>query len=180
MTGLSSAFQMVLEQPYAYLFKYTNAYLDIPLASSKYIFIDEEVPFLTIALKGVIPMYSEYVNFKANKQEYFLNLVETGVYPSFYITYEDSSKLLYTNSSDIYSTKYSVYKDEIITYSNELEKVNDLIKDAFVVLHERLDNGVTVVRYDNDVTFYINYSEIDATIDGLNIPAMSYKVGDTK
>lgn len=180
MAGVFNGFQMVLEQPYAYLFNYTNAYLDIPLASSNYIFIDEEVPFLTIALKGVMPMYSEYVNFKANKQEYFLNLVETGVFPSFYITYEDSSQLLYTNSSDIYSTKYSVYKDEITAYDKELEKVNTLTKDAFIVLHERLDNGVTVVRYDNDITIYINYTDTDITMDGLVIPAMSYKVGDSK
>ena len=180
MAGLFNGFQMVLEQPYAYLFNYTNAYLDIPLASSNYIFIDEEVPFLTIALKGVMPMYSEYVNFKANKQEYFLNLVETGVFPSFYITYEDSSQLLYTNSSDIYSTKYSVYKDEITAYDKELEKVNTLTKDSFIVLHERLDNGVTVVRYDNDITIYINYTDTDITMDGLVIPAMSYKVGDSK
>lgn len=180
MAGLSNGFQMVLEQPYAYLFNYTNAYLDIPLASSKFIFIDEEVPFLTIALKGVIPMYSEYVNFKANKQEYFLNLVETGVFPSFYITYEDSSQLLYTNSSDIYSTKYSVYKDEIIAYDEELEKVNARTKDAFILSHERLNNGITVVRYDNDITIYINYTDADITIGEIVIPAMSYKVGDSK
>ena len=58
----------------------------------------------SIVLKGVMPMYSEYVNFEANKKEFFLKMVETGTFPSFYITKESSSDLVNTNSSDIYSS----------------------------------------------------------------------------
>ena len=85
----------------------------MPLYVSDYIYEDEDVPFLSIVLGGVIPVYSEYTNFEANKTEFFLKLVETGTYPSFYITKEDSSDLIYTNSNDIYSSQYSVYRDEI-------------------------------------------------------------------
>ncbi|MDY5180605.1 DUF5696 domain-containing protein, partial [Butyribacter sp.] len=67
---------LVLEQPVAYLWKDTNAFLDMPLGSSDYMFVDEEVPFLSMVLKGIIPMYSDYVNFEANKQEFLLQMVE--------------------------------------------------------------------------------------------------------
>ena len=69
-------------------------------------------------------MYSDYVNFEANKEEFFLNLVDMGIYPSFFITKEDSSKLIYTNSNDIYSSRYDTYRDTIIQYNEELEKLN--------------------------------------------------------
>lgn len=169
---------LVLEQPFAYLWDYTDAFLDMPLGSSDYMYIDEEVPFLSMVLKGILPMYSDYVNFEANKTEFFLQMVESGVYPSFYITYENSSALIYTNSSDLYSTEYSTYRDTIVEYDEELREVAAAVDGAFIIDHEKMDNGVTEVTYDNGVVIYVNYSEQDVTVDGITVEAMSYKVGE--
>ncbi len=171
---------LILEQPFSYLWKYTEAFLDMPLGSSNYMYADEEIPFLSMVLKGSIPMYSDYVNFEANKQEFFLQMVESGVYPSFYVTYENASKLIYTNSSDMYSTEYSTYRDTIIQYDEELRAVAEAVQDSYIMEHEKLDNGVTKVTYDNGVVIYVNYSDEDASVDGYTIGAMSYKVGDAK
>lgn len=176
LSSISAQANVVLEQPYAYLWKYTDAFLDMPLYTSNYMYEDESVPFLSMVLKGVIPVYSEYVNFEANKQEYFLKLIETGTYPSFYITKEDSSKLIYTNSSDIYSSQYETYKSTIVEYAEELSSVNDKVSGAYIVGHEILDNGIRVVTYSNGVKIYLNYGETQAQADGYTIDAMSYKV----
>lgn len=167
---------LVLEQPFAYLWDYTEAFLDMPLYTSSYIYEDESVPFLSIVLKGVMPVYSEYVNFEANKQEFFLKLVETGTYPSFYLTKENSSDLIYTNSSDIYSSQYSVYRDTVISYAGELKTLNEKVRGAFITGHEIRDNKITVVTYDNGVKIYLNYGSSEAKADGYTIEAMSYKV----
>lgn len=169
---------LILQQPFAYLWNYTDAFLDMPLGSSDYMYVDEEVPFLSMVLKGVIPMYSDYVNFEANKTEFFLQMIESGVYPSFYITYENSSALIYTNSSDLYSTEYNTYKDTIIEYDEKLREVAGMVDGALIIRHEKLDNGVTVVTYDNGVAIYVNYSGQEQTADGVTVPAMSYKVGE--
>ncbi len=169
---------LVLEQPFSYLWKYTDAYLDMPLYTSNYIFEDASVPFLSIVFKGVVPAYSEYVNFEANKQEFFLKMVETGTYPSFYITMESSAELLYTNSCDIYSSQYSVYRDTMIEYTQQLKALNEKLDGAHIIGHTMLDNGVTVVTYDNGVTVYVNYSGSAQTVDGVSVEAMSYKVGE--
>lgn len=174
----SKYMNIMLEQPYSYLWKYTDAFLDMPLSSSNYMYESGQVPFLAIALKGVVPMYSEYVNFEANKKEFFLKLVETGTYPSFYITYEDSAALIYTNSADIYSSKYSVYKQEIINYANELGALSAKVEDAMIVDHEQIQTDVVKVTYDNGVKVYINYTDDVVTVDGITIDGMSYKVGD--
>ena len=169
---------LVLEQPFAYLWDNTDAFLDMPLGSSDYMYIDEEVPFLSMVLKGILPMYSDYVNFEANKTEFFLQMVESGVYPSFYITYENSSGLIYTNSSDLYSTEYATYRDTIVEYDEELRQVAEAVDGAFITNHEKMDNGVTAVTYDNGVVIYVNYSDNDVTVDGTKVEAMSYKVGE--
>lgn len=183
-TGLISSMyektDLLLEQPYSYLWNYTDGFLDMPLSSSSYMTVDEEVPFLSMVLKGIIPMYSEYVNFEANQKEYFLRMVEAGVYPSFYITYENSSALVYTNSADLYSSEYSAYKDTIVEYDREFRKLASLLDGAYIVDHEKGDDGVTRVTYDNGIAIYVNYTDSDASVDGMKIPAMSYKIGDAR
>lgn len=178
LAGIAEKTELVLEQPFAYLWSDTEAFLDMPLYTSSYIFEDESVPFLSIVLKGVMPVYSEYVNFEANKQEFFLKNVETGSYPSFYITKGSSSELLYTNSSDIYSSEYDVYRDTILEYARSLKALDEKVAGAFIVGHEITGNGVTVVTYDNGVKIYVNYSLADQTVDGITIGAMSYEVGE--
>ena len=180
ISDAGKTFGLAMEQPFAYLWKYADNFLDMPVGTSDFIFEDEKVPFLAIALKGILPLYSEYVNFEANKREFFLNLIEMGIRPSFLITYEDSSRLIYTNSSDIYSSKFVNYKDEIILYSDELKKVFEAVEGAFITDHERLDNGVTIVSYDNGAKIYINYSDTMQTVDGIPVEAMSYKVGEAR
>ena len=168
--------ELVLEQPFAYLWNHTGSFLDMPLYTSNYIFEDESVPFLSIVLKGIMPVYSEYVNFEANKQEFFLKLVETGTRPSFYITRENSSRLIYTNSSDIYSSEYSVYRDTILSYTKELAAVYEKTEGACIVGHEILGNGITVVTYDNGVKIYLNYSAEAQNADGHTLEGMTYEV----
>ena len=177
---LEESLELYLEQPFSYLWNQTSAFLTMPTGTSSYIFIDEEIPFLSIALKGVMPMYSDYINFEANKKEFFLKLVEMGIYPSFYVTKKDSSYLIYTNSSEVYSSQYDIYKEDIINYSKELNKVNEYTKDSYIIGHQRLDQGVTIVTYDNGVKIYVNYSQQEERVDGETIPPMSYKVGEAK
>lgn len=167
---------LVLQQPFAYLWDHTESFLDMPLYTSSYIFEDESVPFLSIVLKGIMPVYSEYVNFEANKQEFFLKMVETGTCPSYLITKASSADLIYTNSSDIYSSEYSVYRDDIISYAKELEAVHEKTAGASIVGHEIREGGITVVTYDNGVKIYLNYSTGAQSADGHTLEGMSYLV----
>ena len=179
IASIDESTSLILEHPAAYLWKYTEAFLDMPLSSSEYMYVDEDVPFLSIVLKGILPMYSEYVNFEANKTEFFLQMVESGVYPSFYLTYENSAALIYTNSADLYSTQYSAYKDTIIEYDEALRAIAELVDGATIEDHEKLESGVTKVTYSNGVVIYVNYTEEDVTVDGITVGAESYEVGET-
>ena len=172
----------MLEEPCAYLWKNTQAFLNMPLGTSDYMYIDEEVPFVSMVLKGVMPMYSDYVNFEANKQQFFLQMVEAGVYPSFYLTKENSSKLIYTNSADLYSTEYATYKDSVLSYDKQLRELNTALGDANIVKHERSADNVVTVTYSNGAKVYVNYSNSDVTVDGEIVGAMSYtyKAGEAE
>lgn len=167
---------IITETPNAFLWKYSDALLDMPLSSSDYLYLDREIPFLSMVFKGIIPTYSEYVNFEANKKENFLRMVEAGVYPSFYISAEDSSKLIYTNSRNLYSLEYSSYRDTIIEYDKALREVAEKTAGACISDHEILENGLVQVTYDNGVTIYVNYTGSSISDGALTVDALSYTV----
>lgn len=169
---------LLLENPNAYLWQYADAYLDMPLGSSDYLYVDQDVPFLSMVLKGVLPMYSKYVNFEANKVENFLQMVESGIYPSFYLTWGETSQLLYTNSSNLYSLEFETYKDTVAEYDAELRQLAQKTADANIIRHETLSSGVVKVTYSNGVQIFVNYTEHDFTADGITVEALSYKVGE--
>ena len=169
---------LIMETPNAYLWEYSDAFLNMPLSSSDYLYLDQEIPFLSMVLKGIVPMYSEYVNFEANKTENFLQMVESGMYPSFYVTAEDSSKLIYTNSNDLYSLEYGSYRDTIVEFDSLLRALAEKVGDACIIGHEILDNGLVRVTYDNGIKIYVNYTQSALNADGLTVDALSYKVGE--
>ncbi|WP_245308294.1 DUF5696 domain-containing protein [Halalkalibacter urbisdiaboli] len=175
ITDYHDNFNLLLEQPFAYLWENTTSFIDLPANSSDYVFTDEDIPFIALTLKGIVPMYSEYINFQANQVEFFLQLVEQGLNPSFYITHEDPSNLLYTNSSHIYSSKFERYEDVIREYYTELKEVHDVTNGSIIVGYER-SNNVTKVTYENGTIIYVNYRDYDVSIDGQTINALSYKV----
>lgn len=164
------------ETPNAYLWKYADAMLDMPLSSSDYLYLDREIPFISMVFKGIVPTYSEYVNFEANKKENFLQMIESGVYPSFYITAEDSSKLIYTNSSDLYSLEYESYRDTIIEYDKALREVAEKVGTAQITGHDVLENGLVKVTYSNDTVIYVNYTGSAQSDGDITVDALSYTV----
>lgn len=176
ISSASESCSVITETPNAFLWKYSDAMLDMPLSSSDYLYLDCDIPFLSMVLKGVIPTYSEYVNFEANKKENFLKMVESGVYPSFYITAEDSSKLIYTNSSNLYSLEYKSYRDTIVEYDIALREVAEKVGTASIIKHEILENQLVRVTYDNGVVIYVNYTGSAQSDGDLTVDALSYTV----
>ena len=176
VSAASESAGLITETPNAYLWKYSDALLDMPLNSSDYLYLDREIPFLSMVFKGTVPTYSEYVNFEANKKENFLKMAEAGMYPSFYIAAEDSSKLIYTNSNDLYSLEYASYRDTIAEYDAALRDLAAKTADAHIILHETLEGGLVKVTYDNGALVYVNFAENETSADGVTVGALSYIV----
>jgi hypothetical protein len=176
---LDGAVSLALEEPFQYLWPYMDAFLNMPLDGSDYLYVDEEVPFLSTALKGIVPMYSDYINFEANRTEAYLSLAETGVYPSFCLTQQDASKLIYTNSSDLYSTQYDAYRSTVAAFDRELRALAEKTAGAVITDHEKLPGNVRKVTYSNGTVVYVNYSWDPRTADGIELAPESFAVTET-
>lgn len=159
-----------------YLWKYTDNMLEIPMKSSNYMIFTDTVPFIQIVLKGYMNYYATPSNFNSNSEDAILKMIDYGAYPSFYLTKENSSKLIETNSNWLYTSEYDIWKDEIIKEYNMTNEALKVVKDETIVDREVLADNIVKVTYSNSVDIFINYNEDKAEIDGVNIEGKSFKV----
>lgn len=167
---------VALKQPFDYLWPQMDYLLDLKLYTSNYNFIAAEIPFLPMALHGIVPYFADYVNFEPNNREFFLKMIEYGAYPSFLITLNSPALLKNTNSADIYSCEYAVYKQQVLDYTKELRAFFSKVEGAAIASHTILSPDAVKVTYDNNVSVIINYGDTAFTAEGVSIPAAGYLV----
>lgn len=165
--------------PNDYLWGSTEKYYDYRIYGSDYKFVTSEVPFFAIVLKGNIPLYSEYVNFKADTTEYKLKLIESGVYPAFLLSYESPSELIYTDSASLFSCQYSEYGEMIAEYNEIFTELSSITKGSRIADHSS-QNGLAVTTYENGATVVVNYNKESAAYGGNTVEGQSYLLLDGK
>lgn len=147
-----------IEEPNDYLWKYASDIYYIPMDSSEYVLSQETVPFMQIVLRGYVNYYGQCLNFSANPKVDLLKSIDYGCYPSYIITNEDPINLLDTQSNWIYSSKYSVWKNRILSDYKTISSVLNKVAGATITNRESLSNGIVKVSYSNGVKIYINYT----------------------
>lgn len=168
--------KFALYKPNDYLLKYTNEYLDIPMDSSKFMLETESVPFMQIVLKGYVKYYAPASNFNADGANKLLKMVDYGTLPSFYLTQEDPVKLLDTNTEWLYTSQYSVWKDEIVKEYEAANKALKPVQNASFEDRKALADGVFVNTYSNGVSILINYTKDSYKYNDITVPAENFAV----
>ena len=114
--------------------------------------------------------------FFANTQNELLRMVDYGIYPNFYVSNESAQLLLNTDSSNIYTSKFSDWSNEIIRQYHYLNEGLKHVIGAHVVKREVIQPGFVLNTYSNGVKIYVNYSGHSYIHVGHTIPMMSYEV----
>ncbi len=167
---------VTLSSPNAYLWPYADVITDLPIGGSDHTYTDVEIPFLAIALSGQVPCYTEYVNFQANTKEFFLHLMEQGTRPAFLLTWEDPIELQDTNSADIYSSRYELYKEMIETWYQDLSALHEAVGEKGMIVNHERSGSMVRVTWDNGTKVYLNFGDKEATFDGVTLDKLAWKV----
>ncbi len=162
---------LALYMPNDYLFAYARAYYDIPIADSGYIYTTATVPFLQIVLSGYIPYYGEALNFSPDVRQDLLRHAEYGVYPSFFLTYEETARILKTRSNWIYVSAYRQLEAGIEDSYAWLNALLSPVQGASIVGHAQVAPQVFATTYSNGKQILVNYSEHPVSLYGLTVPA---------
>ena len=157
--------------PNAYVFGRMQAYFDMPLDDSGYIFAAQDVPFLQIVLAGYVPYYGPPLNFSSDPLGDRLRHADYGVYPSFFLSHEETAKILNTSSNWVFTSAYRQWQDEV---KETYRWLNDLLAPAVgqpIVARQKLGEGVFATIYANGYRVIVNYTDRPFEVEnGLVLP----------
>ncbi len=151
------------------MFGYMQAYYDIPLTSSGYIYTTDTVPFLQIVFAGYLPYYGTALNFSSDMQVDLLKHVDFGVYPSFFLSHDVTAKILNTNSSWIYTSSFEQWSQEIERVYQWLNNLLGPVRGQSIIARQVLRQGVVATTYANGLQIIVNYNDTTVSVDGLEI-----------
>jgi hypothetical protein len=138
---------------------------------------DYEVPFAQMVLSGRISYSSESMgNLAYDLQTQKLKWIEFGSAPAFYLTYESALKLRNTGNDELFSSTFSDWEPVVAEVYAEYKQNFSKIFGVRMTEHKVLGLDYRKVTYENGCTVYINYSDNDAVLEGVNVPANNYVI----
>ncbi|MCM1191219.1 MAG: DUF5696 domain-containing protein [Acetatifactor muris] len=162
----------------AYSFPYSTDIINVPIESNKYQIVDESIPFYEMVIHGCISYSTDLLNYQDEEDMtgVVLKMIEAGASPHYVFTWNESSRMKDTGLNRYYATTFDVWKGEAADIYSRVNEALKYVSGARMTGHEILENGVRKVTYDNGVTLYINYDDEALEADGMEIPAMSYRM----
>lgn len=151
---------VALYRPNDYMLPYSDVIYDVPMDSSRYQYFTDTVPFMPIVLKGSIDYFAPFSNFYADTDD-VLKMIEFGAFPSFYLTEEPTFELQSTGLRDLYTTKYSTWKKEMVQQYELVQKHLSPVQGEEIIGRTILQTGVVKVDYSNGISIVVNYTEED-------------------
>lgn len=171
---------VLLSRPFDYGLKSASYITDVPVNSSDYDIENYSIPFYQMLIKGYIPFSNLSANRALNKNDYFLQLLETGSDIS-YLWITENQKELRDSRLQSYSFAYAPdWIDEAVETYKELKPILQNLSGQKIVEHKVYENGARITVYENGIKILTNYSDKIATVDGLSAQAHSYAVGRAK
>lgn len=160
----------------AYALGIADKVTQIPVEDCGYQMTTEAVPFYQIVAHGYVDYTGEALNLSSDSERQQLKWIEYGYLPYFEITYESAEKLINTRYSELFSSAYSAWKDEILETYTMLEDALKDVRNEEIISHEKVAEDVYCTGYANGTEIYVNYNSSAVTVNGVDIDARSYKV----
>jgi len=159
-----------------YLLSSATQLSDIPLEASMHVNTDESVPFYQMVVYGSIPYSSSPGNLYYDIDEIKLKWIEYGYTPSFEITSKSTADLKETSYNQLFTAENGKWQPKIMEIYDEFSKKISVVRNAFIIKHQRIDDGVYRVAYSNGFEIYINYNTEEYSLGEIKIEAMNYVI----
>ena len=121
----------------AYTYQYIDHLLNVELDSSRLLKASNSIPFAGMVLHGYIQFTGSPINMEGDMDYAMLKAIENGASLYFIMSYRNTSYLKeFYDLSQYYSVNYSIWKDDVIKYYNELNEVMGDIQTSLIIDHQ--------------------------------------------
>lgn len=169
--------KLMVNKANAYSFAYAEDIINVQMGDNAFAIIDGRIPLYQMILHGCVDYSTELLNFDDSEDMTLtvLQMIETGTAPHYVFTEQPSSRMKNTGMNQFFATTYDTWKGEAIDIYNRVNEALKYVSGAQITGHE-IQGDVRKITYSNGVVIYINYSDEAESMDGKNIPAMSYEM----
>lgn len=157
-----------------YLWKYTNAIINIPMNNSQYLFETDTVPFLQIVLSGYIDYFVPFMNDGFFSQLDILKAIDFGAYPNFILTEIDNYRLIKTPLWYYPSTKFYDWRGSIANIYYQINNALKHVRGYSITNRTVIKPGIVLVTYENGISFLINYTKESFIYNGTEVKPESW------
>lgn len=168
--------QIQLDGVNAYALRYASGIQNVPVESSHIRLETYDIPFVSMVLHGLIPMYVSPVNEQPLYQQALLKAVESGAGISFRLMDAENSILFNTEYSDYLSISKAIWMDEVKRVYTEVRSKLDGLNNQRIIDHSNDGNGIVQVTYENGAKVILNYNYEAVTVSGETVEPMDFVV----
>lgn len=161
------------DQANAYVLPYISNVTNVPVYSSGFNIVDQDIPFYQMVIHGYIPYSSKAINASSDIDETYMLALAAGSAIHYDLTYEESSTLIDTDYDDLYYTNYEGWIDSASSHYKIAKQVLDSVSKMTISKYEVSDdnNKITTTYTDGskNVEIVIDKAAKTATVDGNEI-----------
>ncbi len=166
LATLNSEVGSVLSQdPNAYVLKYTDTITDIPLYSSGFDILDNDIPLYQMVMHGVIPYSTKAVNGSADAERLVMLALASGSNLRFDMLYAETSDLKDTDFDVYYYGYYEYWIDNAAQYYQFTQDILAKTSDSYIVSYVQ-EGDIIKTAYANGVKTEVDLANCSVTCDG--------------
>ena len=174
--GSESGLTVVVSDANAYAALNADYVTEVPMSSTRFNILSYEIPFYALVFQGYKPLTSSSINLAVNTRETFLKAVSTGMTLQFTLCNNLHESIKFDEDTAFVSSRYEDWKDRIAAMNNESAALLAKIGNQPIKNYVQ-DGDLTITEFENGVKVYVNYSDAATTVDGIEIPSMSFVEG---
>lgn len=172
----NGGYNLMINTGNVYAVPYADFVVDMNLGTRGYNIIDDEVPFLQIALHGLVSYAGRPMNLAEDFETSLLKTVETGAGLYFVFMNADSFALVESNYTNFFSSHFEKWSDTTSELYSSMKDELGHIYNQFIVDHQKLAQGVFMTQYEDGTKVIVNYNESAYNHNGKEVPAKNYIV----
>ena len=174
--ALAEDYTLVLDNPYVDAALTAALLVDVPMESSHYLLMDENIPFVQMALGGIARCATVPINLEASSRLTGLEALATGSALHYALITGDTYLVQETDLNGLYSAGSDIWADQIRATAEEAMQVWTATQGSALTRFEWLSDEVSRSVFGNGTELLVNYGAEATTVMGQNIPAMSWLI----
>ncbi|RAV21432.1 DUF5696 domain-containing protein [Paenibacillus contaminans] len=139
-------------------------------------FSETAVPFIQIALHGLVHYTSSYANDRQEYRKQFLRGLEYGSAPSFIFIYENAESFKDAYELHLYSPDFRSWEKEAVQEYREMNEALGDVQDQFIVGHRTLAAEVKETTYAGGKRIIVNYGGTAYTSGEISLKPLDYLI----